>query len=241
MDSSKFKKADSGYSKKKNKSTKRNHKKKKNNKVKNSKQEFLLNNNMKKANNRVRNTNDDYYTYRNDRKKEKENNGGKLTIILILIAFIVVGIIGFLSYDMLTNMSFSSIPNDAVLVAPNDFDYKPDAYYFDNSLYGNFVGTNENGTSTYFLTQKELLALAYNSNNTFNYSEGIYVTYHKNKGMYNEINIVDSLYLRNGTEIGLPEDFDVSSFNENSKQIASRSNYCTKTFGYTGDDYYKIN
>lgn len=241
MDSRKFKKVDSGQYKKKKRSTKHNHKKKNNNKIKNSKQEFLLNNNMRKTNNRQQNTNGDYYYNKNDYRKNKEKSKGKLTIIIIIIAFILVGLVGFSSYNLISNMSFSNVPKDAVLLAANNFDYKPDAYYFDNSLYGNFVGTNENGTSTYFLTKDQILALAYNSNNTFNYSSGIYATYHKNSGMYNQINIIDSLYLPNGTQITLPEDFDVDSFNENSKQIASRSDYCTKTFGYTGDDYYKIN
>ena len=178
----------------------------------------------------------DYYT----KNEKKEKGTSKLAIFGIIILILLIIGVGWTSINMLNHMSYSSLPSEAVLVSPSEFDYKPDGYFFDNTLCGNFVGTNQNGTQTYFLTQNQIFALAYNSNNTFDYSEGIYVTYKREDSLYNGINVVKKMYFADGTEIKIPDGYDGSSFVNQSISIGSNSAYCLNTFGYSGEDHYKV-
>ena len=230
MDSSKFKKVDTDYKKKKKKHANNSYQ-----------QNQTLNKNYykkRKQNHKLKNSKRNYLYPKQDKKKKR--SGINLKIIGVIFLIIIVGLVAFMSINMFDDVSYSALPGDAVLVYPSDFDFKPDAYYFDSTLYGNFVGTNENGTQSYFLTQEQVFILAYNSNNTFNYSNGIYVTYDKESTVYNDINVVKDIYLEDGTRLSVPDDYDSDTFIKNSKKIASNTKFCTKTFGYSGDDYYKI-
>lgn len=251
MDSSKFKKVDEGNYKKNRKSAKNyrnnktlNQKNYKNNRSYN-KNSYRKNNSSKnnyykrKENNKLRNSKREYLYSTPDKKNDDGGINFKVIAVVIVI-LALLGIGAFTALNMLNDISYSSLPSDAVLVYPSDFDFKPDGYYFDDSLCGSLVGTNENGTQLYFLTKEQVFALAYNSNNTFNYSDGIYVTYKTESSIYNDINVVNNIYLENGKQLSVPENYDSTSFIKNSKNIASKTKFCSKTFGYSGDDYYKI-
>lgn len=231
MDSSKFKKVEAKKEKKHKKRASNSYQKN----YKPNKQYYKKN----RHNNKLKKSKQDYLYHREDKKKK--NRGINFKAVGIILIILILLFVGYTSINMLKEVSHSSIPSNAVQLIPSDFDYKTDGYYFDNSLTGNFVGTNQNGTQTYFLSQDQLIALAVYSNNTFNYSDGIYVTYKQESSIYNDINVVEAIYLNDGTQLTIPDDYDTSYFISNSKKIGSSSKYCTKSFGYSGEDYYKVN
>ena len=282
MDSSKFKKVDSGNYRKKKKATnkdyykksdynksnykknnnykkhnykksdnyaKGNHNKPKKNKSNNYKKNRYYNKNNNYRNNQYYNSNnqndnvrtikDDYIYSTRAQKKENRSWINLKTIGILVLIILLIGI-GFVAINSMGQISVSTLPSNAVIIYPTQFDYKPDGFYFDTSLHGFVIAGDGNATqSAYYLTEDQILALAYYSNNTFDYSKGIYVTYKTESAIYNDVNVVTHMYFEDGTEMKIPDDYDSSYFIKNSIKIGSNSNYCTKSFGYSGDDYYK--
>lgn len=226
MDSRKFKKVENN--------TPKNKKRKKSLHKKNN---YNINNNTYKENKRYSNKIKKYKKEElqnrtnNKHKKEKKVNYKNILIFCsILLALIVMGIFG-------TNLLHKSMmPEGTELIKPVGFNLTPYGYEWNNTLYGKAIVTDENGTnSSYYFTLNQMAALAEDSNNKFNYSDGLYVSYNRNNSK--NIKIVDHIYSSNGKEIIKPDNFDEYEFIANARFYGRESPYCLDGFGFTEEEY----
>ena len=208
MDSRKFKKVDNN--------TPKNKKRKKSLHKKNN---YNINNNTYKENKRYSNKIKKYKkeelqnrTNSKHKKEKKVNYKNILIFCSILLALLLL------------------------LYKTNSITFEVVHYMVDNTLYGKAIVTDENGTnSSYYFTLNQMAALAKDSNNKFNYSDGLYVSYNRNNSK--NIKIVDRIYSSNGKEIIKPDNFDEYEFIANARFYGRESPYCLDGFGFTEEEY----
>ena len=224
MDSRKFKKADNNTPKNK----KRKHKKHKKRNY-NIKQDNYRHN--KNQNNKIKHYKKEEIQNIKPLKHKKET---KINYRNILILCAVLFAIIFMLVFTNSLIQKSNIPEDAELIKPVGFNLTPYGYEWNNKLYGEAVVTDENDTnSTYYFSLNQMAALASASDNTFNYTNGIYVTYNTSRNR----KIVTNIYSLNGKEIIKPDDFDEYDFLTNSRFLGRESPYCLEGFGFTAEEY----
>jgi hypothetical protein len=165
------------------------------------------------------------------RKEHKKSNNKKIiSIIGLLLLLVIAGL-------FVGNAIFNSyVMGDAVLIKPTGFNLTPYGYSWDNEIYGYAIATDENGTqSTYYFTLDQMAALASESSNTYDFSDGIYVSYNNNNSK--NYNLVSNIYKKNGDEIVKPAGFDTYNFVSNARFIGKESDYCMEGFGFTEKEY----
>lgn len=232
MDSRKFKKVENQKPKNKKRKNNKKHKNRNYSKRQNNYLETNHKNRNKHNNNKIRNYKDEtiYNTRQNRHKKDNQINYGKLLgMCAVLIALIVLGIFAG------TLMQQSAIPEDAQLIKPVGFNLTPYGYEWNNHLYGEAI-TSENATNdSYYFTLRQMAALASYSDNSFNFSDGLYVSYNTNNSR--GLKVVEHIYDKSGKEIIKPDDFDEYDFVTNARFLGRNSPYCLEGFGFTKEEY----
>lgn len=160
-------------------------------------------------------------------------NKKKIKVILILLAV-------FLSITIISN---STAADDNVTVKVpikvNEFGFSREPLPFNQELYGYIDGTDFlNKNHTYYVTDEQMAGLYYASNKTFEYQDGLTVTYHKEDEdiMYGNI-IVDNIYLPDGTPIEPVTGVECEEFLNNSVEIGKDCDLCDKYFGLTTSEF----
>lgn len=223
MDSRKFKKVDTNTPK--NKKRKNRHKKNNFNKKQNKSQY------NKHYNNKIKRYKQEEIQNRTQIKHKKETKVNYKNIIIVCVVLLAIIIMGAFATSLIQK---SNIPEDAELIKPIGFNLTPYGYEWNNKIYGEAIVTDENGTnSTYYFSLNQMAALASASDNTFNYTDGIYVTYNYS----NNRKIVSHIYSLNSKEIVKPDDFDVYDFLTNARFLGRKSPYCLEGFGFTAEEY----
>lgn len=223
MDSRKFKKADNNTPKHK----KRKIKHKNNHNIKQNKSLH------KKHQNKIKRFKQEeiYARPESKHKKEKKVNYKNILILASIILTLIVMVIFGTSL-----IQKSNIPQDAELIKPVGFNLTPYGYEWNKDLYGKAIVTDEKGTnSTYYFTLTQMAALASHSDNSFNYSDGIYVTYNTNNS--DNVKIVENIYTTNGIKIIKPKNYDEYEFISNARFSGRESPYCFDGFGFTEEEY----
>lgn len=231
MDSRKFKKVNDH--KPKNKKRK-NHKKNKNrnySRNKNNSRETIHKNHNINYNNNIKNyKNDTIYSTHQKRKSDKQINYSKIMGIgAVIVVLIVLGLFAG------TLIQTSSIPQDARMIKPVGFNMTPYGYDWNNQLYGEAITTENATNDSYYFTLNQMAALASASDNTFNFTDGIYVLYNTNNSR--GIKVVEHVYDSKGNEIIKPDDFDEYDFVSNARFTGRNSPYCLEGFGFTKEEY----
>lgn len=232
MDSEKFKKVDDHRPKNKKRKNNKKHSNRNYSKRRNNYRETSHKNRNKQYNNRIRNYKNEtiYNTGQNTPKRDSQVNYKKLIgMCAVLLALIALGIFtGSLIQQ-------SAVPEDAQLIKPVGFNLTPYGYEWNNQLYGEAI-TTENGTNdSYYFTLRQMAALASDSDNTFNYSDGIYVLFNTNNSM--GVKVVEHIYDRGGHEIIKPDTFDEYDFVSNARFNGRKSPYCLEGFGFSKEEY----
>ena len=222
MDSRKFKKVDTNTPK--NKKRKNKHKKKNYNINQNRSQ-------YKHYNNKIKHYKQEEIQNRTQLKHKKETKVNYKNIIIFCAVLLAIVI---MSISTISLIQKSHIPEDAELIKPVGFNLTPYGYEWNNQLYGEAIVTDENGTnSSYYFSLNQMAALASASDNTFNYTDGIYVTYNYSKNR----KIVSHIYSSDGKEIIKPDNFDEYDFVTNARFLGRESPYCLDGFGFTAEEY----
>lgn len=104
---------------------------------------------------------------------------------------------------------------------------------FDNSLYG-WIDTTDN--ESYYLTLNQFASLYYGSAETFEYPDGLIVSYHVQDNGGNGLKVVDKMYYVNGSEIPSVNNENETLFGANSPMIGANNPYCAEDFGLTAEE-----
>ncbi len=169
--------------------------------------------------------------YKKEKHKKTEINYKTIISVAILLLILLAVIIS--TYNLVQK---STMDPDAELVKPVGFNLTPYGYKWNKELYGMCIAENENNTnSTYYFTLEQMAALASDSSNTFNYTDGLYLSYNTNNS--DGVKIVQHIYKTNYKEIKKPENFDEYSYVTNARFLGRESPYCFEGFGFTQEEY----
>lgn len=232
MDSRKFKKIDDHTPKNKKRKNTSKHKNRNYSRNKNNHKETIHKNHNIHYNNNVKNYKNDtiYSTHQKRKKSDKQINYAKiLGVCAVLIALIAIGLFAG------TLIQTASIPNDAQLIKPVGFNLTPYGYDWNNQLYGEAVVSQNATNDSYYFTLNQMAALASASDNTFNFTDGIYVSYNTNNSR--GVKVVEHVYDAKGKEIIKPDKFDEYDFVSNARFTGRNSPYCLEGFGFTKEEY----
>lgn len=232
MDSKKFKKIDSHTPKNKKRKKSNKHKNRNYSRNKNYSTESIHKNHNIRYNNNVKNYKNDTIYNTNKNRKRSDNNINYSKLLGIGAVIIVLIVLGLFAGTLIQT---SSIPEDAQLIKPVGFNMTPYGYEWNNQLYGEAVTTQNSTNDSYFFTLNQMAALASASDNTFNFTDGIYVSYNINNSR--GVKVVERVYDSKGKEIITPEDFDLYDFVSNARFFGRNSPYCLEGFGFSQEEY----
>lgn len=150
----------------------------------------------------------------------------------ILGAFCGIVIIIFLLVMLTGNNQVHENTTTKEHITVKEFDFDRYGLPMDSKLYGWITGTTSDGKEhTYYVTKDQMAGLYYSSGKTFEFNEGLDLTYHRvdngNSGNY----IVDHIYLPNGTDVKPVGGEDSDVFAANSVQIGKNCKLCSSEFG----------
>ena len=135
-----------------------------------------------------------------------------------------------------SSLHFGSVPEGAVLVYPSEFNLTPYGYDWNKDLYGYCDGVDESGSRVrYYFTLEQMAALYKRSHESFNFSDGIYVTLSNESD--SRARIAGRVYNSRGHELVKPYDFDEHKFLEDARFIGRNNSFCSRGFGFTPQEY----
>ncbi|RAP49553.1 MAG: hypothetical protein BZ138_07545 [Methanosphaera sp. rholeuAM270] len=164
------------------------------------------------------------------KKKKTQIHYGNIFKLLIIILVVILG------FSMLSTIIGNyKLPDNAELIYPSQFNFTPYGYEWNKDLYGYCIAEDANDSqSRYYFTLSQMAALADYSDNSFNYSRGLYVNYTYDE-RYNVI-VVDRIFDSNKNEI-VKFNYDEYDFSKNARFLCRNSSYCTDDFGFTPEEY----
>lgn len=177
----------------------------------------------------------DFTTHRRQ-SGHRRKRGLRFDFKNILVFFgalvVVCGVVAVLA----SSLHFSSVPEGAVLVYPSEFNLTPYGYDWNKDLYGYCDGVDESGSRVrYYFTLEQMAALYKRSHESFNYSDGIYVTLSNESD--SRARIAGKVYNSRGHELIKPYYFDEQKFLEDARFIGRNNTFCSKGFGFTAQEY----
>lgn len=146
-----------------------------------------------------------------------------------VILFIVI----LLSITMVSSCSATDNTSIKVPITVQEFGFSHEPLAFNQDLYGYMDANDSMGhTHTYYVTDEQMAGLYYSSNKTFEYPDGLYVTYHHEDDdiMFGNF-IIDHIYLKDGTEIQPVSGLERDEFVNNSVNIGKECQLCSEYFG----------
>ena len=165
--------------------------------------------------------------------KKKKTRINYWVIIKYLIIIFIIFMVGSTVFTMMRD---SNMPSNAEVIYPTKFYLTPYGYEWNNQLYGNCTATNSNNsTDNYYFTLEQMAALASHSDNTYNYSNGIYINYTIDEK--SGVKVVDKMVDMDKKTIRKPANMDMLKFSENARFISRESPYITSDFGFTSKEY----
>ena len=107
--------------------------------------------------------------------KKFKNNNFKTGFLILIVTL--------LSISMITSCSATEEnPIVKVPVTINEFGFCREPLPFNNDLYGYIDATDSlNHTHTYYLNDEQMVGLYLASNKTFEYPDGLYLSFHKSR------------------------------------------------------------
>ncbi|WP_292475412.1 hypothetical protein [Methanosphaera sp.] len=161
----------------------------------------------------------------NNENKNKKIIGGCCLLIIIIFAFAM--------FTGNNTTHENTTEKEPITVKELDFDRYGLA--FDTSLYGWIDGTDSNGKGhNFYVTKDQMAGLYYGSGKTFDFPDGLVITYHNvHDGTETGNDVVDHIYWPNGTEISPVGGEDSDVFAANSVSIGKQFKVCAEDFGMT--------
>lgn len=167
-----------------------------------------------------------------DKIKKKKNND-KLILGVVCIALIMI-VLALTIID--ENITHNNNTNEKEHITIKEFSFQRDGLPLNETLYGWIDAKDSLGQEhTYYLTKEQMTGIYLASNKTFEFSDGLDVTYHKTEDLGNII--VDHIYLPNGIEIKPIGGKIADMFTNNSVTIGKTSKYCDEYFGLTMEEF----
>lgn len=116
--------------------------------------------------------------------------------------------------------------------------FSHEALPFNQELYG-YIDANDSlgNTHTYYVTDEQMTGLYIFSNKTFEYPDGLYLSYHRedNDIMFGNF-VVDHIYLKDGTEIKSVNGSQRDEFVNDSVNIGKECKWCEEYFGLSTEE-----
>lgn len=155
---------------------------------------------------------------------------GKILSGILLLLLIILSVTMISSCSAADNNTEVKVP-----VTINEFGFSREPLPFNQDLYGYIDANDSLGQSrTYYVNNEQMAGLYYFSNKTFDYPDGLYLTYHHMDDdlMFGNV-IVDHIYLKDGTEIQPVSGPELDEFVNNSVNIGKECEWCDDYFGLT--------
>ncbi len=147
-------------------------------------------------------------------------------------------IILLLSMSMISSCTAGE--NETIVKVPvkvNEYGFSREPLPFNQELYGYLDANDTLGNMhTYYLTDEQMAGLYYASNKTFDYPEGLILSYHLEEigdSIFYGNYIVDHIYLPDGSEIQPVTGAQRDEFVNNSVNIGKECSFCEEYFGWT--------